>query len=234
MQDRIVLITGAAGALGGAVARAFFAEGASLALVDRAPDRFARVFEDLSGSPRVSFISGINVTDEASVHEMAEQALVRFSRVDVLVNTAGAYKGKAVLDEDPSTWNSLMDLNALSVFLACRAVVPGMRARGRGWVVNIGSPAALAALANGGIYAASKAAVLRLTESLSAELKNEGVNVNAVLPGTMDTPANRAAMPGADPARWVKTDEVADVVIFLASEAARGIRGAAIPVYGRG
>ena len=233
MQDRVVLITGAAGALGGAAARAFFTEGANLALVDRASDRLPRVFEDLSGSPRVLLISGIDVTKEGSLREMAEKASARFSRIDVLVNIAGAYKGKAVLDEDVSTWDFLMDLNARSVFLACRAVVPEMRRHGRGWVVNVGSPAALGASANGGVYAASKAAVLRLTEALSAELKNEGINVNAVLPGTMDTPANRAAMPGVDPALWVTTEEVAEVIVFLASDKARAIHGASVPVSGR-
>ena len=233
MQDRVVLITGAAGALGGATARAFFARGARLVLVDRAADRLPGIFADFESSPRVLLVPGIDVTKEASLAEMTKRANERFARIDVLVNIAGAYKGKALLDEDPATWDFLMDLNARSVFLSCRAVVPEMLARKRGWVVNIGSAPALHAPANGGVYAASKAAVLRLTEALSAELKHRGINVNAVLPGTMDTPANRAAMPGTDPTTWVTTEEVGQVIAFLASDEASGIHGAAIPVYGR-
>lgn len=232
MQNDVVVITGAAGALGTATARAFLAKGARLALVDRADDALRAACADLPADS-VLLLGGVDVTSAPALAAMAAAVIARFEHVDVLVNIAGAYRHGSVMEMDEASWAFLMDLNAKSVYLAARAVVPELRKRGGGRIVSIGSPAALTAFAGGGVYAASKAAVLRLTEALSAELKGEGIRVNAVLPGTMDTPANRSAMPDADPTRWVTTAEVADVVVFLASEGARGIHGASVPVLGR-
>jgi len=128
----------------------------------------------------------------------------------------------------------MLDLNARSVFIACHAFIPHMLRQGSGKIVNIASRAALSGDANHAAYSASKAAVVRLTESMDAELKDAGLNVNCVLPGMIDTPPNRQAMPDADHSRWVEPEALTDVILFLASDAARAIHGVALPVYGRG
>jgi NAD(P)-dependent dehydrogenase (short-subunit alcohol dehydrogenase family) len=159
----------------------------------------------------------------------------KWSRADVLVNIAGGYKpGKPVHEMDEADWDFMLNLNARSAFLTCRAVIPLMLAQGSGKIINIGAKAGLAAGRKSTAYAASKAAVLRLTEALSAEVRDKGINVNAVIPSTIDTPGNRAAQPDADTSKWVKPEDLAAVIVFLASEAANAIHGTLIPVYGRG
>jgi NAD(P)-dependent dehydrogenase (short-subunit alcohol dehydrogenase family) len=160
--------------------------------------------------------------------------LARFGSIDILVNTVGGYRGGATVEETPlSDWDSLLNLNARSMLVPSRAVVPAMLAAQAGKIVSVSARAGLTGAAKAGIYSASKSVVIRLTETLSAELKDHGINVNCVLPGTIDTPENREMMPKADANRWVPPDAIADVILFLASEASRGIHGAAVPVYGR-
>jgi NAD(P)-dependent dehydrogenase (short-subunit alcohol dehydrogenase family) len=157
----------------------------------------------------------------------------RFGRIDVLVNTVGAWRGGVSTHEAPlADWDFLFAANVRPTLLACRAVAPHFVARRGGRIINVAARSGLHGDAGSAAYSAAKSAVLRLTESLSAELKSSGVNVNAVLPSTIDTPQNRAAMPGADFSMWVQPDAIADVIVFLASDAARAIHGAAIPVYG--
>ncbi len=156
-----------------------------------------------------------------------------FGRIDVLCNIAGGFRmGHPVHETPEDTWELMLDLNAKSVIHTARAVVPGMIAAGYGKIVNIAALAGLAGKANMGAYSAAKSAVIRLTESMSAELRDKGINVNCILPSIIDTPQNRADMPGADPRRWVAPEALAEVVLFLASDAARAIHGAAIPVTG--
>ncbi|MFC2037937.1 SDR family oxidoreductase, partial [Chloroflexota bacterium] len=131
------------------------------------------------------------------------------------------------------TWDSMLNLNARTVFIVSRAVVPGMLQQGQGKIVNVAARVALKGGRNSGAYGVSKSAVLRLTESMSAELRDRGINVNCVLPGTIDTPQNREDMPKADHSRWVPPEALADVILFLASDAARAVNGAAVPAYGR-
>jgi NAD(P)-dependent dehydrogenase (short-subunit alcohol dehydrogenase family) len=232
--DRIVIVTGAAGNLGSAVARAFQAAGANLVLVDRKPDRLPRLFPELAGSPDHFFATSVDLTDEGAVQAMVGEALQRFGRVDVLVNAAGGWRGgKPVHETSLDTLDFLLNLNARSVFISSRAVAPSMLDRGSGKIVNVAARAALGAASRNGAYSASKCAVVRLTETMAAELRNEGINVNCVLPGTIDTPQNRQAMPKADHSRWVPPEAIADVILFLASDAARVVNGAAVPVYGR-
>jgi len=172
-----------------------------------------------------------DLLDAASVAQAV--AAVRFPRIDVLCNIAGGFRmGHPVHETPESVWELMLDLNAKSVINAARAVVPKMLAAGSGKIVNIGAVAGLGGKANVGAYSASKSAVIRLTESMSAELRDKGINVNCVLPSVIDTPQNRADMPGADPRRWVAPEALADVILFLASDAARAIHGAAIPVTG--
>jgi NAD(P)-dependent dehydrogenase (short-subunit alcohol dehydrogenase family) len=234
LNDAVVLITGSAGNLGMAVARRLLAAEARLALIDRSADRLARLYPDLVDSPRCALIGGVDLTDVTTVERAAADAVERLGRIDALVNTAGGYRaGTAVVETPLDDWDFLFNLNARSLFLVCRAVVPHLKAAGRGRIVNVGSRAGLHGDPNAALYCASKAVVIRLTESLAAELKENGINVNCVLPGMIDTPQNRQGIPGADFSRWVSPESLADVIHFLLSDAARDISGAALPVFGR-
>jgi NAD(P)-dependent dehydrogenase (short-subunit alcohol dehydrogenase family) len=234
-ESRVVVVTGAAGNLGEAVARAFAHLGDSLILVDRAAGRLEVIFPDLADSDRHLFAEKVDLTQDHDVDAMISSALARFGRIDVLVNAAGGWRGgKPVHETDPNTWSFLLDLNAKSVYLVARAVVPHMLEQQHGRIINVAARAGVKGLARSGVYSASKGAVIRLTESLSAELKSHGINVNCVLPGTIDTPQNRAAMPKANSRLWVEPEAIADVIVFLASDAARALHGTAIPVNGLG
>jgi len=232
--DRVVVITGAAGNLGMATATAFAAAGARIAVVDRSPGRLPELFPELAGSPEHFVAPPTDVTNADSVAASVEAIHQRFGRLDVLVNTAGGYRAGTPVHETPlSDWDFMLNLNARSVFVMCQAVIPKMLAGGSGKIISTSSRAALGADANHAAYSVSKTAVVRLTESMAAELKDAGINVNCVLPGMIDTPQNRAAMPNADFGKWVLPESIADVILFLASDAAQAINGAAIPVYGR-
>ncbi|MEJ2209451.1 MAG: SDR family oxidoreductase [Anaerolineae bacterium] len=231
--DHVVMVAGAAGNLGQAVARAFSAAGASLVLLDHVPDRLPGLFPGGAGASEPLLLGSVDVTEPASVERAVQAALARFGRIDVLANTVGGYRaGKPVHETSLDTWQFMLDLNARTAFLLSRAVVPHMLAQGGGKIVHVGARAALSGGARAAAYSASKAALVRLVESLAAELRRQKVNVNCVLPGTIDTPDNREAMPQADHSRWVPPEAIADVILFLASDAARAIHGAAVPVYG--
>lgn len=233
--NHVVMVTGAAGNLGRAVAQAFQAAGAKLVLVDRAPDRLPSLFPELTASPDHFLATAVDLTDKAQVTAMAETARQRFGRIDVLVNAAGGYRAGTSVHETPlEAWDFMLNLNARTVLIASSAVIPAMLERGSGKIINVGSRSALQGGRRAAAYSASKSAVMRLTESMSAELKANGIHVNCVLPGTIDTPENREAMPKADTSKWVEPQDLADVVLFLASDAARAIHGASIPVYGTG
>jgi NAD(P)-dependent dehydrogenase (short-subunit alcohol dehydrogenase family) len=234
-SGQVVIVTGAAGNLGSAVTRAFQSAGAGLVLVDRAPDRLPRLFPELVDSPDHFLATGVDLTDADAVVRMAEETINRLGRIDVLVNAAGGYRGGTAVHETPlQTWDLMLNLNARTVLIASSAVIPAMLERGLGRIVNVAARAALRGGGRMGPYSASKSAVVRLTESMSAELKKSGINVNCVLPGTIDTPQNRESMPKADTSRWVAPEAMADVILFLASETARAVHGAAVPVYGLG
>jgi NAD(P)-dependent dehydrogenase (short-subunit alcohol dehydrogenase family) len=225
-SGKTCLVTGAAGNLGRAVAVAFAAEGASLILMDHAEEHLRAAY-GAEGDGRRFAIADLR--DAQSV----ARAIPAGTRIDILCNIAGGFRmGQPVHETSDDTWDLMLGLNAKSVINCARAVVPGMLAAGSGKVVNIGAVAGLSGKANMGAYIASKAAVIRLTESMAAELRDKGINVNCVLPSTIDTPQNRKDMPKADPRRWVAPEALADVVLFLASDAARAIHGASIPVTG--
>jgi len=229
-QDRTIVITGAAGNLGRAVADAFAGRGANLVLVDLKNEALQRVFG--AGDSR-RLLAAVNLLDQAQLDAMAMQAVERFGRIDVLANLAGGFRmGEPVHATSDTTWKFLLDINAGTLLHAVRAVVPRMLAQGGGRIVNVGAYAAQKGAARMGAYIAAKSAVIRLTETLAAELRDKKINVNCVLPTIIDTPENRAAMPDADPGRWVAPADLASVIVFLASDAARAIHGAAIPVVG--
>jgi NAD(P)-dependent dehydrogenase (short-subunit alcohol dehydrogenase family) len=226
-----VVITGAFGALGRAVARAFAANGARLALLDLAPVPE----QPLDGvDSDAMLLGGVDLAEMESTRRAMGAAASRLGAIDVLVNVAGGFRWERLEDGDPATWDQLYAMNLRTAVVCCRAALPALLGRRAGRIVNIGAGAAARAAAGMGAYAASKAGVQRLTESLAGELKDRGVTVNAVLPGIIDTPRNRADMPGADFSRWVAPEAIADVIVFLASDAARAVTGAAIPVTGRG
>jgi NAD(P)-dependent dehydrogenase (short-subunit alcohol dehydrogenase family) len=232
--DQVVVITGAAGNLGVATARAFQNANARLVLLDRSADRLPQLFPELADSPNHYLATSVDVTDADAIASVAAETLKRFGRADALVNTAGGYRAGTPLHETPlADWDFLMNLNGRSVFTVSRAFIPSMLQQGSGKIVNIASRGGLAGDASAAIYNASKSVVIRLTESLAAELKGHGINVNCVLPGLIDTPPNRAAMPKADFSKWVTPEALANVILFLCSEAATPVHGAAVPVYGR-
>src|SRR6185503_8189045 len=229
-RERTVVITGAAGNLGRAVAEAFAARGANLVLVDLKNEALQRVFG--AGDSR-RLLAAANLLDQAQLDAMAMQAVERFGRIDVLANLAGGFRmGEPVHATTDTTWKFLLDINAGTLLHAVRAVVPRMLAQGGGRIVNVSAYAAQKGAAQMGAYIAAKSAVIRLTETLAAELRDKKINVNCVLPTIIDTPENRAAMPDADPGRWVAPADLASVIVFLASDDARAIHGAALPVTG--
>jgi NAD(P)-dependent dehydrogenase (short-subunit alcohol dehydrogenase family) len=227
-QRRTVMITGAAGNLGRAVARSFLAEGARLVLVDQRRDSLQEAF---GAENEQQFFAPANLLEQEQVTRAAKAALDRFGRIDVLCNLAGGFRmGEAVHETTDKTWDFLFDVNARTLLHAARAVVPHMLERGGGKIVNVGAFSAQKGLGQMGAYTAAKATVVRLTEAMAAELREQNINVNCVLPTILDTPENRAAMPEADPSRWVAPEDLANVIAFLASDGARAIHGTALPV----
>ena len=227
--NQVAIVTGAAGAVGQATVSAFVAAGARVAAVDLAGERLAELWD---GQQQVLQVS-CDLTDPDSVAAMVATIGKDLGAVDILTNVAGGFAmGPPLHETSIETWDFMMDLNARSVFLTCRALLPAMRERGSGKIVNVAARAALQGKGRMAPYIASKAAVMRLTESLAAENRDVGINVNCILPGTVDTPANRKDMPDADFSTWVPTADLASVMLFLASPAARGVHGAAVPVYG--
>jgi len=222
---RTVMLTGAAGNLGRAVADAFAKAGDALVLVDLKK-------QNIEENEKRVFVA-TNLLEPQSVQAAVDQALARFKRIDVLCNIAGGFRmGSPVHETSDKDWNFLLDINARTVLNTSRAVVPAMLKAGGGKIVNIGAFAAQKGAAEMGAYIASKSAVIRLTESMAAELREKNINVNCILPTIIDTPENRSAMPKSDPKRWVAPQALADVVLFLASDAARAVHGAALPVTG--
>jgi NAD(P)-dependent dehydrogenase (short-subunit alcohol dehydrogenase family) len=228
-DGRVVMITGAAGNLGRAVASAFAARGASLALLDISTAVLDAAYPERDGKRTV--LLPTDLLDGESVKRAAATVMQRWGRIDALCNIAGGFRMGTPVHETPgATWKLMLDLNTGTLINAAQAVVPHMLAARSGRIVNIGSMAALSASAQMGAYAASKSMVVRLTEAMSAELREQGINVNCVLPSVIDTPQNRTDMPSADPNRWVSPHDLAQVLLFLCSDAARAIHGAAIPV----
>ena len=228
MDDRTVIVTGAAGNLGKAVAKAFADLGANLVLVDLKRDALERAFA--AESDHRLFAPG-NLLEMTQATGVAQTALTRFGRIDVLCNIAGGFRmGEMMHETSDENWNFLFDLNARTVLHTVRAVVPHMLAAGGGKIVNVGAFAAQKGVGQMGAYTASKGTVIRMTEAMAAELRDKNINVNCVLPTIIDTPENRAAMPKADPAKWVAPSDLANVIVFLASDAARAVHGAALPV----
>ncbi|MBI5931954.1 MAG: SDR family oxidoreductase [Chloroflexi bacterium] len=234
LQNKVAILTGAAGALAEAVIQRFQAEGVLLALVDRDQGRLEAKFGGVDPA-KCLLVGGVEISDKAKVSGAVEKIAAHFGKIHILVNIAGGYSaGTPVHETDEEVWDSMVNSNAKSVFLMSGAVVPVMLQHSEGGrIINIGATGGLHGGKNSAAYSVSKSAVFRLTESLSAELKDQHITVNAVYPSTIDTPANRSSMPKADFSKWVTPDSMAGVIAFLASEAARDVTGALLPVTGR-
>jgi NAD(P)-dependent dehydrogenase (short-subunit alcohol dehydrogenase family) len=228
-SGKVAMVSGAAGNLGKAVADALERAGARLVLVDLSEDRLNALY---GAAERLTLPA--DLTDEASVAQAVAQALSRYGRIDLLANIAGGFTMGPALHETPTgTWEFMLNLNARSAFLLSRAVIPHMLRQGGGRIVNVAARAAVQPKGRMVPYCVSKAAVVTLTEGMAAEYRDRNINVNCVLPGTIDTPQNRADMPDADFGQWVLPAALADAILFLFSDAARAVSGAALPVYGR-
>lgn len=229
MTGRVYAITGAFGALGQAVAKAAAAQGARLALID-----FAKTAPDsLPAGDDVLVLGGVDLSDPASAKAAVDAVTARFGGLDVLINVAGGFRWEMHEGGDPETWSKMFQINVQTNSNISRAALAALKASKSGRIVNIGANGAVKAATGMGPYAASKAGVHKLTEALAEELKATGVTVNAVLPSILDTAVNRADMPDADYSTWVKPEELAAVILFLASEQASAVTGALVPVTGR-
>ena len=225
MDGKVVVVTGASGALGKVVAEVALARGARVAGVDHAPAQTAATENRID-------IGSVDLTDATQAKKAIDKVASHFGGINALINIAGGFAFEAIAEGDPKTWQRMYALNVLTALNASRSAIPHLAASGTGRIVNVGAMGALQAGAGMGAYAASKAGVHRLTEALAAEWKGS-ITVNAVLPSTIDTAANRASMPKADFANWVTPEELANVILFLASDAASAVTGALLPVSGR-
>jgi NAD(P)-dependent dehydrogenase (short-subunit alcohol dehydrogenase family) len=225
MDGKVIVVTGALGALGSVVANEALALGARIASVDHAPTQVPATADRFE-------LGGVDLTDAAQASRAIKAAAAHFGKLDALINIAGGFAFETVADGDPRTWQRMYALNVTTALNASRAAIPHLVASGSGRIVNVGAMGALQAGSGMGAYAASKSGVHRLTEALAAELKGQ-VTVNAVLPSIIDTAANRASMPKADFAIWVTPRVLAEVSLFLASDAACAGSGALLPVNGR-
>ncbi len=232
--EKVVVVSGAAGALGREVVRTFLQQGARVCALDRGEGRLAALGLDEGRPGRLEIFDGMDLSQPETVASLREQVHQRVGQVEVLVNTVGGFTyGETVYELSTETLRRMLAVNVLPFLNLCKAFVPDLIERGRGKVVTVGAKAALKGGAKTGAYAAAKAALLRLTESMAAELAPAGVQVNCVLPGTIDTPNNRAEMPNADFTKWVSPVEIAETILSLTSSQSDDITGAAIPVYGQ-
>lgn len=225
MNGQVIVITGALGALGRVVVESAVKRGARVAGIDHAPALTAATAERIE-------LGHVDLTDAAQAKHAIDAAAAHFGKLDALVNIAGGFIFETVADGDARTWQRMHAMNLLTALNASHAAIPHLLAAPGGRIVNVGAMGALQATSGMGPYAASKAGVHRLTEALAAEHKGK-ITVNAVLPSIIDTAANRISMPKADFSKWVTPQELAEVILFLVSDAASAVTGALIPVSGR-
>ena len=231
MRGKTIVVTGGFGALGSGVAAAGADRGASVAVLDVAPSAPQALADRLG--PNALILGGVDLSSPEGALKAMAAVKAKFGRLDALLNIAGGFQWETVEDGKAESWDRMFALNLKTALNACKAALPYFLESGAGRIVNVGAQTALKAAAGFGPYGASKSAVHRLTESLADELKLKGVTVNAVLPSIIDTPANRRDMPKADFDRWVSPADLAAVILFLASDEAKAVTGALIPVSGR-
>jgi NAD(P)-dependent dehydrogenase (short-subunit alcohol dehydrogenase family) len=227
MQSKVVLITGANGGLGTYVTQAFLNAGATVIGTSR------KIQQSDFNNPNFTALPA-EISSGEGAKLLVERVVARFGRLDILVHTVGGFAGgQSIADTDDTTFQRMFDLNLNSVFHILRATIPSLRQSGEGRFIAIGSRAALEPGVGVGAYSASKAAMVSLIRTVALENKDAGVRANVILPGTMDTPANRTSIPNADFSKWVQPAAVASLITWLTSDAGKDINGAVIPVYGR-
>ncbi len=232
-NHKVALVAGGTGGLGRAVSQAFLAEGAKVVVSYQKKQELDELQQAAGRNASNLIGSDVDVTDQAAVQKFLSTIVNENGRVDFLVNSVGAYAGGVKLWEtDSAVFDQQLKLNLISGYILCRAAVPLMLKQRSGAIVSVASKAAVDHAAGAAAYAASKAAAVAMMDSLAADLQGSGVRVNSILPSIIDTTANRKAIPGADFAKWPKPEEIAQVILFLCSNEARVIHGAAIPVYG--
>lgn len=233
LTDRVAIITGGTGALGQAVVPAFLAAGATVVVPYRREAAFTALQQQSGDLAHRLHGHAADVTDPAAVAGLVTTVLAQHGRIDILLNLAGGYEAGAFLETDLDQWERLARLNVQSVLVCTRAVLPHLVAQGSGRIVTVGARAALEPASGSSAYAAAKAAVVTLTRAIAREIRTTGVTINCIAPSTIDTPANRQAMPKADPSRWVRPQQIASLLVYLCSDPASAINGAVIPVYGQ-
>src|SRR5271157_1282548 len=227
MQGKVILVTGASGGLGAYVTQGFLEAGATVIGTSRKIQQ-----ADFDNPSFTAVPAEISSREGAKV--LVDQVVARFGKLDVLAHTVGGFAGgQSIADTDDATFQRMLDLNLNSVFHILRATIPVLRQTGNGRIIAIGSRAALEPAAGIGAYSASKAAMVSLIRTVALENKDAGLTANVILPGTMDTPANRRSIPNADFSKWVRPSTVASLMTWLAGDAGKDINGAVIPVYGR-
>lgn len=234
LQDRVAIITGATGGLGSALVPAFLEQGALVVAVGHRPEPVRDLAARLGGYGQRLAAEACDLGDAEQVDALVRRSLDRWGRIDALVNAAGGFAGgHGVGDLPEEQWRGQLDVNLMSAFHCCRAALPVMERQGYGRIVNVASRAAVRPGKGIAAYAVAKSGVVALTEAIAEEQRDRNVTANVVLPGTIDTPANRAAMPKAQHDRWVAPEAIASVILFLCSAEAGIVSGALVPVYGR-
>jgi len=236
LSGKVAIVTGATGALGRVVTKMLLSEDAHVVSTFRSDDKRSELGDFVGeGSTMLTNIQ-TDVTDEKSVRAMFQKVNELYNRLDILLNIVGAYQGSAdVADTKESDWDFMMNVNLKSAFLCCKTALPYMQKQNYGKIVNVSSRTAIEKRyrSKSGAYAVSKAGVIVLTETLAEEVKKYDINVNCIVPSTIDTLDNRRNFPDADFSKWVKPEQIAKVILFLVSDDSKTISGASIPVYGK-
>jgi NAD(P)-dependent dehydrogenase (short-subunit alcohol dehydrogenase family) len=226
VKDKVVLVTGANGGLGAHVTQAFLDAGATVIGTSR------KIQQTDFSSPSFTALPA-EISSREGAKSLADQVVARFGKLDVLAHTVGGFAGgQSIADTDDAAFQRMLDMNLNSVFHVLRATIPALRQTGNGRIIAIGSRQALEPASGVGAYSASKAAMVSLIRTVALENKDAGLTANVILPGTMDTPANRKSIPDADFSKWVQPSTVASLITWLAGDAGKDINGAVIPVYG--
>ena len=236
LSEKVAVITGSSGALGSATIKLFLENGASVVALYHTEEKYRKLLKALSDySEKLIGVLG-DATKATDCEKLIQTAIKSYSKVDILVNIVGGWKGGSTIDKTSvETWNYMMDLNAKSMFLCCRAVLPYMVERNYGKIVSISAKSSMpeGRMKNSSAYAASKGVVRILTQAMTQEYMDKGININCIMPSTIDTLANREMMPKADFSKWVPPELIAETILFLCSDQSAEIKGASIPVYGR-
>lgn len=232
LKNKVVLITGTTGALGNATANVFARANAKLALTGRSQKKLESLQPAFSNTD--CFIKTADLTSEQDTQQLVDNVIEHYGRIDVLLNVAGGFDmGKRVHELSTDDFNKMFNMNFISTLNTCKKVIPHMLKQGEGKIVNVSARAASEGKGKMAPYCISKNAVITLTESLAAEHKSNDININCVLPGTIDTPTNRNDMPNADFSTWVPTEDIANTILYLSSELSTSVKGAMVPVYGK-